>query len=98
MWWALIWAFLIGSAANADRSGIFAAILAFVAIWYFTWKSDEVARKSNATIAGLNSRIQTLEEASANSSKRYQEEEPDPTSPGYQTELEYRNAKRNGLI
>lgn len=97
MWPALLWAFFIGLATTADKSGMSPAILAFIAISYFAWKANEIMNKGNAIIAGLNSKIQSLE-ASLNGPKWHEEKEPDPMSPGYQAEIEYRNAKRNGLI
>jgi len=92
MWWALLWAFLIGSAATADKSGMSAAILAFVIIWYFAWKADGVdviIKKADGIIAELNSRIQTLE-ASLGNHKRDQKTgwEPNPMIPSYPEELE----------
>ena len=102
MWWALLWAFLIGSAATADKSGMSAAVLAFVVIWYFASKADgidEVIKKADGIIAGLNGKIQSLE-ASLGHYKRDQKTgwEPNPMIPSYPEELEYHSAKKNGLI
>jgi len=41
MGWALLWAFILGSAATADKTGASAGFLAFIVVWYFAAKSDE---------------------------------------------------------
>jgi hypothetical protein len=47
MWWALLWAFIIGSLAATgnvtDASGG-GSLLAFFVIWYFVWKAEEMRR------------------------------------------------------
>ena len=61
MWWALIWAFIIGSAAASDHSGGSAGFLTFCVIWYFAAKSDDVIKVADNMIAGLRNKVSELE-------------------------------------
>lgn len=66
MWSATIWAFVIGSAAASDRTGTSAGFLAFLAIWYFAWKSDEISKVGDNIIRGLKDKISDLESTRGN--------------------------------
>ena len=67
MGWALFWAFIIGSAANADHTGGSAGFLAFLVIWYFASKANDIARVGDNMINGLKSKVSELESTRYNS-------------------------------
>ena len=43
MWWAILWAFVIGEISNSsdDSGATWGAILAFFVIWYFIDKANQ---------------------------------------------------------
>jgi hypothetical protein len=60
MWWALFWAFIIGSLAttgNVTDAWGGGALVAFFVIWYFVWKSEEMHK----TAISYSYRINQLE-------------------------------------
>jgi hypothetical protein len=61
MGWALFWAFIIGSASNSDHTGSSAGFIAFLVIWYFANKSNDIAKVGDNMIRGLKNKISDLE-------------------------------------
>lgn len=61
MGWAIFWAFFIGSAATADKSGASAGLLSFFVILYFANKADTLNKVGQRMVDERQSRIDELE-------------------------------------
>jgi hypothetical protein len=72
MWWALLWAFIIGSLATTgnvtDASGG-GSVVAFFVIWYFACKAEEIRRVA----LKLESRARYLESQAQMNESRFRD-------------------------